>query len=377
MLSLLIIEAGWSHTFLFAAELVQAGVQVHVLGGYMGVSYVLPQGLTVDKRPLPPDVDDETLMLRIEQALHETGSDKVLPIAEHILFKIWRKQPAWIDKLIPAIAEEERQRYLSKHHMTAFLTARGVAAPKTVNLADGKPDEVESIISELGLPVVVKAHAGAAGNGVHIAHSSADAAHLVHESHVAEGRWPALQTFVSGPTYLVGGAFLNGRAVRLVAAEKTEVDPAVTGPSIRLLTTQEPQLLEAARQVFRSLHFTGIASADFMRAANGEFLFLEVNPRPWGSIGVARHAGVDLIPAWVRILNGFPDNEEVVGRAHVDWVKLPEYLKGASLGRRAMLKRALSLVALRSWSWRSLPILLWEVRCVLSAFKRGKRNTGN
>jgi biotin carboxylase len=306
--SLLIVDLGWSHTFLFAAELVSAGMRVHVLGGNIGAAPFLPKGLTFHKRPLQNDADDEALILSIEEALRETDSDKVLPMAEETLFKIWRSKPKWIDKVVPNIPEQERHRYLSKHQMTAFINAGGAAAPRTVRLVDGTPDEVAAVIAELSLPIVVKTHAGVAGSGVHIANSEEGTLALVREAFEREGQWPALQAYVSGPTYLVGGVFCDGRAVRLVAARKTEVEPAVTGPSIRLLTTADPQLLDAARHVFRSLQFTGIASADFMRGANGKYLFLEVNPRPWGSIGVARRAGVDVIPAWVRMLRGCPND---------------------------------------------------------------------
>jgi hypothetical protein len=372
--SLLIVDLGWSHTFLFAAELVSAGMRVHVLGGNIGAAPFLPKGLTFHKRPLLNDADDEALILSIEEALRETDSDKVLPMAEETLFKIWRSKPKWIDKVVPNIPEQERHRYLSKHQMTAFINAGGAAAPRTVRLVDGTPDEVAAVIAELSLPIVVKTHAGVAGSGVHIANSEEGTLALVREAFEREGQWPALQAYVSGPTYLVGGVFCDGRAVRLVAARKTEVEPAVTGPSIRLLTTADPQLLDAARHVFRSLQFTGIASADFMRGANGKYLFLEVNPRPWGSIGVARRAGVDVIPAWVRMLRGCPNDAELVGRANVDWVKHPEYLLGQSRGLRATLVRSMHTVALRSWSWGSVPTLVWEFRGALTALFRGKRN---
>src|SRR5436309_3559890 len=60
----------------------------------------------------------------------------------------------------------------------------------------------------------------------------------------------------------------------------------------------------AALRVFHELRWTGLASADFIRRGCGSYAFLEVNPRPWGSIAAARSAGVDLFTPFAELLVG-------------------------------------------------------------------------
>ena len=77
-------------------------------------------------------------------------------------------------------------------------------------------------------------------------------------------------------------------AARATPARKVAQYPPLVGPASRLETVDEPALLASALAVFAALELTGLASADFIRRRNGTFAFLEVNPRPWGSISAAR-----------------------------------------------------------------------------------------
>jgi len=57
----------------------------------------------------------------------------------------------------------------------------------------------------------------------------------------------------------------------------------------------EPQLVEAARLLLRSIGHHGLVEVEFKRdARDGSMKILDVNPRPWTWFGLAAAAGVDL-----------------------------------------------------------------------------------
>src|SRR5262249_6410597 len=71
------------------------------------------------------------------------------------------------------------------------------------------------------------------------------------------------------------------------------------------VTERPTGLLEEAFKVFAAIQYTGLGHVEFVRdARNGDFKFLEINPRVWGSIGIARHAGVDLFSAYELLASG-------------------------------------------------------------------------
>jgi len=139
----------------------------------------------------------------------------------------------------------------------------------------------------------VKGERGRGGSATFIADDVAGA--LAAARGVAATGVPCFaQEYVPGATHLVGGVFDRGEPVRLYTAEKLELLPARTGPSIVLRSTRHRRLLDAALATFAMLGVHGLASADFILTPEGEPVLLEVNPRPWGSIAAAADAGVDL-----------------------------------------------------------------------------------
>jgi len=50
----------------------------------------------------------------------------------------------------------------------------------------------------------------------------------------------------------------------------------------------------------RASGFPALAGLDFIRDSGWQFYVLEVNPRTWGSCGMARALGVDLLEDWRR-----------------------------------------------------------------------------
>ena len=114
---------------------------------------------------------------------------------------------------------------------------------------------------------------------------------------------------------------------------------------------------DAARRVFRLLEWTGFASADFVRGRDGRYYFLEVNPRPWGSIAAAADAGVDLFTPYVALLRGETVVPDLHCRDGVVSTLFPQRMTSRIRpGQLHSLLRALVDPA----SWRAIP---WRRYC--------------
>lgn len=194
---------------------------------------------------------------------------------------------------------------LSKAAMTKIASDAGVSVPRTV-VPDG-PDELDAIIKDLGLPVVVKGDRGESGERVRIAHSAGQAIAAFQEISALErayGCRPSIQEHVSGVAYSVGGLFHHGNPLRVCAHRKLLTIPPQGGLTVSGVTDDCPLLLEQAFKIFAAIGYTGLGHVEFIRDSDGQFNFIELNPRVWGTLGVGEYAGVDFFTPYIELARG-------------------------------------------------------------------------
>jgi biotin carboxylase len=175
---------------------------------------------------------------------------------------------------------------------------------------------------------------------------------VVRRARVLGGAW-GVQEVVDGPTVLFGGVFHDGRPLRCYAAEKREQHPRRTGPAIRLRSLDDPALVELGTHVLGALRWTGFASADFIRRRDGRYVFLEVNPRLWGSAAAARSAGVDLFAPFAALLAGAVPAPDLAFAGGQDVRIFPRYLLSPRYWRPSGAVRAVrDLLGDQGEAWR-------------------------
>lgn len=111
---------------------------------------------------------------------------------------------------------------------------------------------------------------------------------------------PVVQEYVPGDGWgmsVLMGA--GGEVLARIGHRRTAEFPARGGPSARCETVRSPEMEEATVAILREADWIGPAQAEFRRdARDGTFRLLEVNPRLWGSLPLARRAGVNLVAMW-------------------------------------------------------------------------------
>src|SRR6185503_6339152 len=75
------------------------------------------------------------------------------------------------------------------------------------------------------------------------------------------------------------------------------------GSSYRRSVAISPELLEASQRLMQAIRYTGVAMAEFIvNPKSGQWVFLEINGRFWGSLPLAVAAGADFPYYLYRLL---------------------------------------------------------------------------
>ncbi len=195
-----------------------------------------------------------------------------------------------------------------KYQTIKLAESIGIDVPRT-QLADSSTNS--SQFQDWPFPVVVKdrfsvrwAKGRAVFGSVAFAYSAAELETKVAERIRAAGD-VLVQEFTSGTgvglsCFVAGGkAFLPFQWQRV-----REVDPRGSASSARKSIPLEPSLVSRSVRLITEMGFEGIAMVEYKRAADGRLILMEINGRPWGSIGLPMACGIDyplhLIEWWLR-----------------------------------------------------------------------------
>jgi len=316
----LLLDEGWAQTIDLAIGLARAGHRVTVLtAGGRSARY---RHRSVEWR-CGPAITNSALLPHLDRMMVETPFDRVVPLTEAAMSRLWDADPIWAGHIYPAVAGWQRSLLRDKYALSEHLAARGVDVPRHRRLTRG--DDPAALAREIGLPLVLKGAVGVGGARVRIVETAAELTRLVRRAWSLGGEW-GVQELVDGPTVLFGGVFHDGQPLRIYAGDKLEQYPPRTGPAIRMRSLDDPQLLALGARVIRELRWTGFASVDFIRRRDGRYVFLELNPRLWGAAPAACAAGVDLITPFAEMLTGAPPAPDLAFAAHQDVRIFPRYL---------------------------------------------------
>jgi hypothetical protein len=250
--------------------------------------------------------------------VERVGPACIIPCTEYALYWLW-EQPRHIqERCLPDTAPAIRPLLLDRALLVEAAAGWGVATPAAMPL--NSQDDCHAAIAA-GLPLVVKSGQSIGGDGVALCRAPGDVIRAFGEFSRRDGSVTAQRYYV-GPTYLAGGLFLHGEAVHFYAGEKTVMSPPLTGRAFELRSAGEPNfsaLLQSAETVCKNLDWTGLASFDFVLDEDGQFRFVDFNPRAWGSVDATLTAGVDLfggIDRWIRYGNAGPPTRSAPGISH-------------------------------------------------------------
>ena len=203
------------------------------------------------------------------------------------------------------LADEAYEILFSKIRTAERARSVGVRVPRELIVTDlGQRPEV---LAQLGLPLVLKPHISldrertGALQPVRKAYSSEEVDRLL-PAMLQGGPVVAQENFIGQG---IGVELLLNGGEPLLAFQHVRVhEPLHGGPSsYRKGVAVTPSLLEAALKILRPLRYTGVAMAEFkVNTTTGDWVFLEINARFWGSLPLAIASGVDFPLALFQML---------------------------------------------------------------------------
>lgn len=328
-MKIVVLDDNWPQTALLIHELHRQKVDVL----YVAPTTISRRGLGryCRHRRSPP-------MTRLDYAgflidlLAAEPHDFVLPVCDPLQRLAWRLPEPFGSRVFPTTTAEQRHLLDDRRALYALATMLGVPVPRMLPVP--ALDTAASVGRDLGWPLVFRGTQGCGGEQVRIVRNHRQMIEAYAALSERSPEPPFAQEFVSGECYLIGALLDHGRALQTFAQVAVEVFPASTGPSIRVRSINDSKMVGYATRLFAALGWHGLACAEFVRATNGELRFLEINPRPWGSIQAAEACGAPMLRPFVQLLKGDavdPPRPYVVGR---EVALFPAYLGGCIRSNR-------------------------------------------
>ena len=281
----------------------------------------------------PPPTESYLRIDAIVQAALDTGAEAVHPgygfLAERAAFARAVEDAGLAFVGPPSDAIDALG---DKLHARRTARAVGVdAVPGTLEPAPiDRPDQLESIVADaerIGFPLLVKAAAGGGGRGMRRVTKAAEL-----PAALVAGSREAASAFGDGSVYLereiaparhievqlLGDA--TGRVVALgerdCSLQRRHQKLVEEAPAPGLSTDERRHLHELAVRVATAAGLRNAATAEFLRAPDGAFYFLEVNTRLQVEHGVTELvSGLDIVREQLYLAAGRPLSEAALAAA--------------------------------------------------------------
>ncbi len=193
----------------------------------------------------------------------------------------------------------------------SYDLAQACNVPISKRLSYDNPAEIAVKGQALGIQrYVVKLLTGNSAKGVFYADSPVDAEELVkrlvEEYRLSGERLPQVEEYVKGEGWGVSVLYWRGKHVASFTHRRIREKIATGGTSTLREAALNLAIEHAARSIFDTIGWHGLAMCEFkVCPETGQFWFIEVNPRLWGSISLAVSAGVEFpYLAWLCATTG-------------------------------------------------------------------------
>jgi len=185
---------------------------------------------------------------------------------------------------------------LDKHRTICIARECGVPTPRTI-LVQSPADLLGA--KDWSFPVVLKDRYSVrwvgtrgVGGGVAFAHDWGALAARVAE-HLGTVGDVLIQEFCPGKGVGFGCLAIDGEVFLPFQWERVrEKDPRGSGSSARRSIAVVPSVLEYAHRLLGAIRYTGLVMVEYKQRGS-DFYLMEINARPWGSIQLPIHCGID------------------------------------------------------------------------------------
>lgn len=252
-----------------------------------------------------PSFDREGFVRELAAAAARLSVAVILPSAEtHVLALAGREDDfAGITLGVPS--RERAERATDKGLLPELAGTAGLRTPPTAKVVcgDGKA------LGTFGFPAILKPPRsrlrnpdGTFSGCVRYVSTQREAEEALK---VLPGEEGLVQPYILGPLASVSGVSWEGELVCAVHQLSTRICPKLAGVSSYAETIPPDAELElGVGRLLRTIGWSGLFQAQFVRSLDGEHYLIDLNPRIYGSLALAIAAGLNLPGIWIDLLLG-------------------------------------------------------------------------
>jgi protein-tyrosine-phosphatase/predicted ATP-grasp superfamily ATP-dependent carboligase len=187
---------------------------------------------------------------------------------------------------------------LSKYRSTQAALGAGIEVPRTAFLRAPGTSELSYSVGDLRFPLIVKWDNGEDQNANYLQGGTRrvdDARQLAEALAELEMETCGVIAQELIPGRGAGAFFLryDGEIRLRFAHRRLHEMPYTGGPASLSETNDDPAPLAAGATLLERIRYQGVAMVEFRETHDGRYVFLEINGRLWGSLGLALRAGAD------------------------------------------------------------------------------------
>lgn len=249
-----------------------------------------------DKHYMVPRYDDKTYLVKLKQICIEEKINFIIPqtdrdcnyFAEHWDFiNSWNLKNFQILMPNPETIKIVNDKLLCKK----YFTNNGILTP----LDYSEHENADKLI----FPLIIKPRNDSGSKDVFIVKNNIELSYSI--SKITN---PIIEEYISGIEYTVDGAANHdGSVIGLIPRKRITVKGGV---SIKGVTEFDPALIQISQKVIRLIKTFGFFCIQFIKK-NGNYYFIEFNPRMGSGIVLSINAGLDLF----TIFNAYYKKEPI------------------------------------------------------------------
>ncbi len=266
---------------------------------------------------LPPWMGDGAEWLAsVTELLRAQRYDLVIPCNETALLPLQRH--AGLSRFARLAIPHDRAIAMLFDKVETRKLARRVGVPIAAGRLLSPSDTAQGLLTEFGTPLVLKPRRSYSLDQL----ASRGKAEVVSEPARLERLLAALdpaetvvEQYFSGQG--VGISLLAGGGRVLQAFEHHRVRELAGESFYRCSAPLSPDLVAACEAIVAGSDYTGVAMFEFKKKSGGNWILLEVNARPWGSMPLPVALGVDFPYRWYRLLTAAEETPAVRYRTGV------------------------------------------------------------
>jgi predicted ATP-grasp superfamily ATP-dependent carboligase len=251
-----------------------------------------------------PSHDPEAFVADVVAALAADEYEAFLPLEDATMDAVISARSE-IERLVPVALPDLSAYTIAQDKWLTLQVARDVGVSGPLTMRPGDRTNAEYDAQAVGFPLVIKPTKSSGSRGLRFV-ANVREFRSAYDSVAAQYDRPILQQSIPRAGEGVGVGILadTGKVVTTFSYRRLREFPISGGPSTLRESTDDPDLKRRAVALMERLNWHGLAMVEFKRDARGEPQLMEINPRPWGSIALALHAGVDFASLWVDLASG-------------------------------------------------------------------------